>query len=212
MSTADGYRREVPQLYRRQLRQNMLRRRPRACSQRMPDRGLSRLVIPPATVCIGMTEEALITTATINAPADVVFNVLADPSTHEAIDGTGWVRQPLDGKHLTETGQIFRMAMYHDNHPDKDYEMANRVEVFDPPRAIAWQPGQGPDNANLEYGGWVWRYDLKPVDPAQTEVTLTYDWSKVAPYLRDHIQFPPFDLQHLDNSLKHLAEVVAARI
>lgn len=178
----------------------------------MPDRGLSRLVIPPATVCIGMTEEALITTATINAPADVVFNVLADPSTHEAIDGTGWVRQPLDGKHLTETGQIFRMAMYHDNHPDKDYEMANRVEVFDPPRAIAWQPGQGPDNANLEYGGWVWRYDIKPVDPAQTEVTLTYDWSKVAPYLRDHIQFPPFDLQHLDNSLKHLAEVVAARI
>ena len=23
--------------------------------------------------------------------------------------------------------------------------MANRVEVFDPPQAIAWQPGQGPD-------------------------------------------------------------------
>ena len=32
--------------------------------------------------------------------------------------------------------------MYHDNHPNKDYEMANRVEVFDPPRAIAWLPGQ----------------------------------------------------------------------
>jgi hypothetical protein len=29
---------------------------------------------------------------TVNAPVDVVFDVLADPSTHEAIDGTGWVR------------------------------------------------------------------------------------------------------------------------
>jgi hypothetical protein len=146
---------------------------------------------------------------TVNAPVDVVFDVLADPSTHEAIDGTGWVRQPLDDKLLTGTGQIFRMAMYHENHPDKDYEMANRVEVFDPPRAIAWQPGQGPDDANLEFGGWFWRYDLSPVSSSQTEVTLTYDWSAVPQYLREHIQFPPFDSQHLENSLKHLAELAA---
>ena len=85
----------------------------------------------------------MVVTTVINAPDQTVFDVLADPSTHQAIDGTGWVRESLDAKHLTETGQIFRMAMYHDNHPDKDYEMANRVEVLDPPRAIAWQPGQG---------------------------------------------------------------------
>ncbi len=30
-------------------------------------------------------------------------------------------------------GQVFRMAMYHENHPAKDYEIANRVEVFDEP-------------------------------------------------------------------------------
>jgi uncharacterized protein YndB with AHSA1/START domain len=153
----------------------------------------------------------MVVTTVIDAPAETVFQVLADPSTHSAIDGTGWVRESLDGKRLTETGQIFRMAMYHDNHPDKDYEMANRVEVLDPPRAIAWQPGQGPDEANLEFGGWFWRYDLKPVEPAQTEVTLTYDWSRVPPYLREHIQFPPFDAQHLDNSLKHLAELAQTR-
>jgi uncharacterized protein YndB with AHSA1/START domain len=154
-----------------------------------------------------VTEETMNVVTTINAPAQTVFDVLADPSTHAAIDGTGWVRESLDGKHLTETGQVFRMAMYHENHPDKDYEMANRVEVFDPPRAIAWQPGQGPDDANLEFGGWVWRYDLKPVGPAQTEVTLTYDWSRVPPHTRVHIGFPPFDASHLDNSLKHLAEL-----
>ena len=81
-------------------------------------------------------------------PSRPWFDVLADPSTHQAIDGTGWVRESLDGKRLTETGQIFRMAMYHENHPDKDYEMANRVEVFDPPRAIAWQPSaRAPDES-----------------------------------------------------------------
>jgi uncharacterized protein YndB with AHSA1/START domain len=150
-------------------------------------------------------------TTTVNAPAEAVFDVLADPSTHAAIDGTGWVRESLDGKRLTETGQVFRMAMYHDNHPDKDYEMANRVEVFDRPRTIAWQPGQGPDDANLDFGGWVWRYDLEPAGADRTQVTLTYDWSAVPPQLREHIGFPPFDAAHLDNSLKHLAELAATR-
>ena len=164
-----------------------------------------------ATVNIVMTDEVMCATTTIKAPAKTVFDVLADPASHAAIDGTGWVREPLDGERLAETGQIFRMAMYHENHPDKDYEMANRVEVFDPPRAVAWQPGHGPDDAALEYGGWFWRYDLEPVGDDRTEVTLTYDWSAVPPQLREHIQFPPFDSVHLDNSLKHLAELAEAR-
>ena len=112
-----------------------------------------------------MTEEQMHVTTSIKAPVEAVFDVLADPTTHAAIDGTGWVREPHDDKRLSETGQVFRMAMYHDNHPDKDYEMANRVEVFDPPHAIAWQPGQGPDDPKIEYGGWIWRYDLKPAGP-----------------------------------------------
>jgi hypothetical protein len=150
-------------------------------------------------------------TATVNAPVEAVFDVLADPSTHQTIDGTGWVRGPLDVERLTEVGQIFRMGMYHDNHPEKDYEMANRVEVIDPPRAIAWQPGQGPDERGYllggterEFGGWIWRYDLESAGPGQTRVTLTYDWSGVPPHMRD-IKFPPFEAQHLDNSLKNLA-------
>ena len=56
----------------------------------------------------------------------------------QAIDGTGWVRESLDGKPRDRpTGQIFRIAMYHDNHPDKHYEMANQVNAFEPDRAIA---------------------------------------------------------------------------
>jgi hypothetical protein len=174
----------------------------------------------PSTVCTGMTEETMRARVTIDSPVETVFDLLADPSAHQAIDGTGWVRESLDGKRLTETGQIFRMGMYHDNHPNKHYEMANRVEVFDRPRAIAWQPGaeprhipghQGPDDATIEFGGWVWRYDLEPVGADRTEVTLTYDWSQVPQQTREDIQFPPFDVAHLNNSLKHLAELATTR-
>src|SRR3954462_8637524 len=165
-----------------------------------------------------MTDESVRVTTTVNAPAEIVFGVLADPTTHAAIDGTGWVRESLDGKPLTETGQIFRMGMHHDNHPEKYYEMANRVEVFEPPRAIAWLPGQGPDergnlmdSKEIEFGGWIWRYDLEPVGDDRTEVTLTYDWSGVPSQQRQHIPVPPFDVSHLDNSLKHLAELAETR-
>ena len=75
-----------------------------------------------------MADDRLIATTIINASVEVVFVVLADPAKHAAIDGTGWVREPLDSKPLTAVGQVFRMPMYHPNHPDGNYEMANLVE------------------------------------------------------------------------------------
>lgn len=149
--------------------------------------------------------------ATVDGPAEAVFAVLADPATHPAVDGTGWVRDCLDGEPLTGTGQLFRMAMHHDNHPTGDYQMVNRVQVFDPPHAIAWEPGQDrAGDGTVSFGGWVWRYDLEPAGPSRTQVTLTYDWSAVPAALREHIRFPPFAADHLDNSLRHLAELARA--
>jgi hypothetical protein len=160
-----------------------------------------------------MTNETMIATITIPAPAEAVFRVLADPTTHAAIDGTGWVRESLDSEPLTRAGQIFRVAMYHDNHPDKNYEMANKVVVFDRPRAVAWEPGQdAAGDGNLSFGGWIWRYDIRSVGSSEAHVTLTYDWSAVSPNLREHIQFPPFDPTHLENSLKHLADIATAHV
>ena len=119
---------------------------------------------------------------TISASPDDVFAVLTDPTSHPAIDGTGWVREAIDPARLEHVGQVFRMAMHHENHPDKDYEIANRVEVFDEPRGIAWQPGtESPETGELSFGGWIWRYDLEATGPARTTVTLTYDWSAVPP-------------------------------
>ena len=156
-----------------------------------------------------MADERLSATTIINASAEVIFVVLADPAKHAAIDGTGWVCEPLDSEPLTAVGQVFRMAMYHPNHPDGNYRMANRVQIFDPPSAIAWEPGQDTDDGGLRFGGWVWRYDLMPAGPSETRVTLSYDWSAVPDLLRQHIGFPPFPADHLGNSLAHLAELVS---
>ena len=35
-----------------------------------------------------------------------------------------------------------------------------------------------------------------------------YDWTAVPPFLREHIPLPPFPVDHLTNSLRHLAELV----
>ena len=157
-----------------------------------------------------MDPERVTASTTIDAAPEAVFAVLADPSTHADIDGTGWVRQSLGGGRITGAGQVFRMAMYHENHPDRDYTIANRVEVFDEPWAIACQPGQeSPETGELSFGGWTWRYDLEPTRPSRTTVTLTYDWSAVPPEVREYLRFPPFGQDHLDNSLQHLSDLVA---
>jgi hypothetical protein len=157
-----------------------------------------------------MADESISATTVIAAPADVIFDVLADPATHAAIDGTGRVRGSLDKQTLTAAGEIFRVAMYHENHPDGEYEMANRVQVIDRPTVISWEPGYDAGDGTLAFGGWIWRYDLAPAGPSRTTVTLTYDWSAVPTTLRDHIGFPPFPPEHLGNSLARLAELATS--
>jgi hypothetical protein len=156
-----------------------------------------------------MPNDSVSATTVIGAPAGAIFAVLADPARHAAIDGTGWVCESVGGAPLTAAGQVFRMAMYHPNHPNGRYETANRVEAFDPPSAISWRTGYDPGDGSLRFGGWFWRYDLAPAGPTSTTVTLTYDWSACSDDTRERIGFPPFPPEHLGNSLAHLAGLVA---
>ena len=155
-----------------------------------------------------MADDSLTASTVINAPAEAVFAVLTDPAKHAALDGTGWVCDTVDNKPLTAAGQIFRMSMYHPNHPNGNYETANRVQVLDPPSTISWETGYDPGDGTLRFGGWFWRYDLTPAGPSNTTVTLTYDWSACSDSVRKLIGFPPFPPEHLDNSLAHLAELL----
>ena len=77
-----------------------------------------------------MAAESVTASTTIDATPEEVFAVLADPATHAEVDGTGWVRAAGDVERLTAAGQVFRMAMYHPDHPDGDYETANLIEAI----------------------------------------------------------------------------------
>lgn len=154
--------------------------------------------------------DSISATALIDAPAAVIFAVLADPAKHAAVDGTGWVGESLDTAPLTTAGQIFRMGMYHPDHPDGGYSAANQVQVIDRPYAISWRTGYIAGDGTLSFGGWVWRYDLTPTRRGSTEVTLSYDWSAVPEAIRAYLSFPPFAPDHLSRSLAHLAELVPA--
>jgi uncharacterized protein YndB with AHSA1/START domain len=122
-----------------------------------------------------MTEEILSATSTISAPAGAVFAVLADPSQHAAIDGAGWVCESVDSQRLTGPGQIFRMSMYHPNHPDGNYQMANPVLAFEPPHVISWQPGSlSQSTGELEFAAgsgvtaWPSPVRARPRSPSPT--------------------------------------------
>jgi Polyketide cyclase / dehydrase and lipid transport len=157
-----------------------------------------------------MTDESVSATTVIDASAEAIFAILAEPAKHAAIDGTGWVCEPLDGKPLTAAGQVFRMSMYHPYHPDGHYQVANQIQVFDPPSTISWKPGTQAEDGKLSFGGWIWGYDLTPAGPSKTSVTLSYDWSAVPDPVREHIGFPPFPPEHLSNSLVHLTKLVTS--
>ncbi|MBO0811438.1 MAG: hypothetical protein J2P23_05270 [Microlunatus sp.] len=162
-----------------------------------------------------MANEKVSASVVIAVPAAGLFAVLADPRSHAAIDGSGrsasggigGIQEPVDTAPLAELGQVFRMHMYHPRHPDGDYRTANKIIAFDPPYAIGWLTGTENDDGELEFGGWFWRYDLAPLGPAATQVTLTYDWSAVPDRIRAYLSFPPFAPEHLINSLHRLQDL-----
>lgn len=117
--------------------------------------------------------DRLVRTRTIPASVDQIFTLLSDPRRHRETEPGDWVRGAIDGAPITEVGQVFSMDMYLDV-VGGAYRIDNTVTTFDPPHAIAWDPGQADESGRIVPGGWRWRYDLTASD-AGTEVTLTYD-------------------------------------
>jgi hypothetical protein len=66
-----------------------------------------------------VADDCVSATTVIDAPAEAVFAVLADPARHAAIDGTGWVCDALDRQALTAAGQIFRISCIRASTPER---------------------------------------------------------------------------------------------
>ncbi len=153
-----------------------------------------------------MSEDQLVRTHVIDAPAADIFAVLADPVRHKDTEPGDWVGDPIDPEPLTQVGQMFGMHMY--LQARGAYDMWNRVTALEPDRVIAWAPGRRDEGGEVTPGGHIWRYDLEPSGDG-TQVTLTYDWSGMPQQLRDQIGgMPPFGPEFLDQSLASLQRSV----
>ncbi len=98
----------------------------------------------------------------VPAPPQAVFDLLADPTKHSLIDGSGTVREARPGNpERLSLGAKFSMSMK----MGVPYKITNEVVEFDEPNVIAWR----------HMGRHVWRYRLRPVDGG-TEVTEEFDW------------------------------------
>ena len=106
----------------------------------------------------------------VNAAPQEVFDLLADPRRHREFDGSGTVRDVVDGPARLSDGAVFGMGMK----AGAPYSMTNTVVEFEEGRRIAWQPRPTNGLARKAIGGRIWRYELEPV-PGGTRVRETWD-------------------------------------
>lgn len=105
----------------------------------------------------------------IAAPAEEIFELIADPSEQPRWDGNDNLSEAPAGQRVHAVGDVFVMTTTRGNVRE------NHVVEFVEGRRIAWrpaEPGQLPP-------GHLWRWELEPVNPSRTRVTHTYDWTEL---------------------------------
>ena len=93
-------------------------------------------------------------TRTIAAPAETVFELIADPRRQPEWDGNDNLVEVITGDRIRAAGEVFAMRTTKGNHRD------NLVTGFEEGRRIAWRPG----NAGEAPAGHEWRWEVEPVD------------------------------------------------
>jgi uncharacterized protein YndB with AHSA1/START domain len=111
---------------------------------------------------------------TIPAPPEAIFALLADPSRHHDIDGSGSVKGAKNTPARVKLGDEFGMAM----RLGAPYSTHNVVIEFDDNRRIAWRHATTGAIGTVVGPGAIWRYELEPVADG-TKVLETWDFSAV---------------------------------
>jgi uncharacterized protein YndB with AHSA1/START domain len=94
----------------------------------------------------------------IAAPADRIFELLANPDRHHDIDGSGTVRDAKQSPPRLTMGAQFGMSM----HLGVKYSTVNEIIEFDDGKRIAWQTRPAGNLQGRFFGGRIWRYELEP--------------------------------------------------
>jgi uncharacterized protein YndB with AHSA1/START domain len=118
-----------------------------------------------------MSHETKVTSASrdVAAPAETVFELIADPAQQPQWDGNDNLAEAKAGQRVRAVGDVFAMLL------TQGEIRENHVVEFDEGRLIAWRPAE----PGTTPPGHLWRWQLEPVDASHTRVTQTYDWSRL---------------------------------
>jgi uncharacterized protein YndB with AHSA1/START domain len=105
----------------------------------------------------------------IAAPAEDIFELIADPALQPQWDGNDNLSEAPAGQRVRAVGDVFAMTT------TKGLVRHNHVVEFEEGRRIAWLPAE-PDHAPP---GHLWRWELDPIDSSRTRVSHTYDWTNL---------------------------------
>jgi hypothetical protein len=148
---------------------------------------------------LGKSDPGRIVSVTVKVDADpsTIFDLLADPSKHGEIDGSGSVQNAQSSApDRLSLGARFGMDMK----LGVKYKITNEVVEFDEPRRIAWR----------HFGGHVWRYILEPVEGG-TMVTEQFDWNTArSPLMMRVMNYPAKNRVSIEKTLKRLADRFAS--
>ena len=150
---------------------------------------LNRVVNTEASKVVSASRE-------IAAPADKIFEFIADPSLQPRWDGNDNLAEAHTGQRVRAVGDVFTMTITMGS--DRD----NHVVEFDEGRLIAWRPSE----PGQKTPGHLWRWQLESLDESRTLVTHTYDWSR----LTDENRLPiarAITADKLQASIERLAEL-----
>jgi uncharacterized protein YndB with AHSA1/START domain len=141
----------------------------------------------------------------IETPAADIFKLLADPDRHPEFDGSGMLRPGASSSPIVGVGDVFVTKMYIDSMGD--YEMHNRIVVYEAGRSIGWEP----ENAELARNGSRWRFDLTPDGAKATVVTETYDCTDSPESVRAAVDNGNVWLAAMTKSLERLDRLATTR-
>lgn len=139
----------------------------------------------------------IVTRSTIvSAPAQMIFDLLADPRRHGEIDGSGSVQSAqINAPERLSLNATFGMQMK----IGLSYKITNTVVEFEEGKTIAWR----------HFGGHIWRYILEPVDGG-TKVTEQFDWNKSkSPLVLKLRKSPQENAKSMEKTLENLVKKFA---
>ena len=139
----------------------------------------------------------IVTRSTIvPAPAQVIFDLLADPRRHGEIDGSGSIQSAqINAPERLSLNATFGMQMK----IGLPYKITNTVVEFEEGKTIGWH----------HFGGHIWRYILEPVDGG-TKVTEQFDWNKSkSPLVLKLRKSPQDNAKSIEKTLENLVKKFA---